>query len=98
MTPIERLEAQPALEPGDEGYWKVWGASYRDIRPGDIIACKSGLDPEGEVHTYEVADTKEWLPGVGIVTPEGKEIGIGGLQPLVVFRWNDRNMLADSVR
>jgi hypothetical protein len=49
---IEIIAAQPALQPGTEGYWKVWGASVRDITPGDLVILKYS---DGEVCEYEVS-------------------------------------------
>jgi hypothetical protein len=48
------LEAQGSLQPGQEGWWKVWGASVRDVQPGDIVMLKYADDAPGQVHEYEV--------------------------------------------
>ncbi len=45
------FNSQPALQPGEDGYWQVWGASIRDIQPGDLVMLKYS---DGETGMYEV--------------------------------------------
>lgn len=53
----EIINAQGRLEPGEEGYWKVWGASIRDIQRGDLVILKRATeDGKGEVCEYEVGE------------------------------------------
>jgi hypothetical protein len=52
----EIINNQPALEPGDDGYWKVWGARVWDVQPGDLVVLKYS---DGEVCEYEV---REYAP------------------------------------
>ena len=49
----EIINTQGRLEPGDEGYWRVWGASVRDIQPGDIVVLRYA---DGEACEYEVGE------------------------------------------
>lgn len=47
----EIINSQPALQPGQDGYWRVWGASVRDVQAGDIVLLKYA---DGEACEYEV--------------------------------------------
>lgn len=65
-----RLDDQGSLEPGTPGYWEVWGASARDIRPGDLVMSgwKDRDDPSVIHHAeYEVAEMAPW--GMSTVRP-----------------------------
>ncbi len=88
------IEAQPRLQPGEPGWWQVWGASVPDIRPGDYVLTK--------VEEFYVQDT--FVPeglraytSLGLVT-DGERSVIGRLCPIVLLRPGTRNTLSDSVR
>lgn len=82
------IEAQPVLHPGDEGWWKVYGARVRDIRPGDYVLCKDGEE-------FYVQDTYQGLdlirPGIVI---DGVRSSIGILHPITLLRKGTRATLA----
>jgi len=108
-TADERISAQPAMEPGTEGYWKVWGARVADVRPGDLVMLKYSDEP-GTVFSYVVGERVRRPEYQGrpvlmdTVRPKfsdqvtGEEFTIGAMQPIVLLRWGTHNTLADSVR
>lgn len=49
----EIINGQGRLKPGEEGYWRVWGASARDVQPGDIVVLRYA---DGEAGEYEVGE------------------------------------------
>lgn len=53
-----RLDAQGVLQPGEQGWWKVWGASARSIRTGDMLMAKRG----DEYFECEVANVDHSSP------------------------------------
>lgn len=90
---VAEFEAQQALEPGQCGWWKVWGARPVNIRPGDIVICKA---EEGGTETMYVEDTyasKAAPMRIGIVV-EGEEFTLGAFQPIVLVRRGIHNTLA----
>jgi hypothetical protein len=97
----DALDAQGVLQPGIEGWWKVWGAMACDIRKGDLIMTKG--DAAERYHEYEVA---EIIEESGVISAcrlrfrsaEGEDIAIGMLCPVIVLRKGTKNTLAGSVR
>jgi len=100
--PVEAaLNAQGILQPGQPGYWKVWGAQASDIRPGDLVMVK--YEDTG-IREYEVA---ELAPRGGsnlldVVRPRflstaGDLFTVGALQPVEVLRKDIQNRLAPSI-
>lgn len=94
MNAIEEFEAQPELAPGDEGWWKVWGASTADVRVGDIVICEF----DGVTYTKEIVqDRGDQIVGRQLTDAEGNKFMLGALQPIVLVRKGTQNTLADSV-
>jgi hypothetical protein len=99
-TPIATaLDAQGILQPGQEGYWQVWGARASDIRHADLVMVK-GRD--GQVREYAVAEPAPWGDIRDIAYPRfrdesGELFSVGALQPVVVLRRGTRHTLADSI-
>jgi hypothetical protein len=85
------IEAQPRLEPGTEGWWKVWGARARDIRPGDYV-----LTSDEEFFVQDVFAAKS-IARLGIVC-DGERSTIGLLCPVVILRRGTRHTLSESAR
>jgi hypothetical protein len=61
----EQASKTGALQPGDQGYWRVWGACARDIQPGDLVLMRWSGDGEAErgIHhfdEYEVVEMAPW--------------------------------------
>lgn len=84
------IEAQGRLEPGQPGYWKVWGASAHNIRPGDVVL----LDPDGDFELVDDVFTAKAAPiRVGLVI-RGERTTIGALCPVIVLRQGTHNTLA----
>jgi hypothetical protein len=89
------IEAQPVLHPGDEGWWRVYGARPRDIRPGDFVMTPDDLDG---FLVDDVFVNDAWR-GIrtGIVV-DGERQSIGTYCPIVLLRQASRAALAESVR
>lgn len=95
---MAEFESQPALDPGQDGWWKVWGASPQDIRAGDLVFTRGEAD--GDVDSFFVQETftsKAAPMRVGIVV-DGRQQSIGALAPIVLVRRGTKNTLAGSVR
>jgi hypothetical protein len=99
--PVTRaLDAQGTLQPGQDGYWRVWGATVGDIQAADLIMVKP---KDGEITEHEVA---EIVPEEGILAAMylrfidgiGEDVRIGRLCPVVVLRKGTHRTLARSVR
>lgn len=109
----EIINSQPALQPGQDGYWRVWGASVRDVQAGDIVLLKYA---DGEACEYEVDayaprgndhDTvTQAFRGVGNLNDQirprfratdGELFTIGALQPMALIRKSTHNILSDYV-
>jgi hypothetical protein len=86
-TARAEIEAQPVLHPGDEGWWKVYGASTRSIRPGDYVLAK-----EEEFYVQDTYPREDFVR-VGIVI-DGVKSSIGILHPIILLRRGTRATLA----
>jgi hypothetical protein len=90
---LRQVEAQGVLQPGTEGWWKVWGARVSDIRPGDLVL--SGGDNADLIEgTFEA---KAAPVRVGFIA-DGERFTLGALVPVIVLRRSTHNLLAGSVR
>ena len=87
MGATETLEAQGELQPGDQGYWKVWGARPNDIRVGDIVMTDGSEDQVAEIDRSDIVRVR-------IVTTTGDRFSLGALCPVIVLRWGTHNTLA----
>jgi hypothetical protein len=85
------IEAQPALQPGESGWWKVWGARARDIRPGDYV-----LTADEEFYVQDTFAAKS-IVRLGIVC-DGERSTIGMLCPVVILRPGTHHTLSESAR
>lgn len=94
MTVHDEIVAQGALKPGEPGWWKIWGASVRDIRPGDAVMDSS---EEGFYLVEDMYLAKSSPLRVGIVV-NGERMTIGAMTPVIVMRRSTHNILAESVR
>ena len=102
-TPFnDQLAAQGDLQPGEEGYWQVWGARVGDIKPGDLVMLKYSDAPEPS--EYQVAEAAPRGDGhlMDTVRPRflatsGELFTVGALQPIVVLRKGTRHTLAESI-
>jgi hypothetical protein len=112
MTKMDQQEQDKAgmgLEPGDEGYWPVWGGNARDIRPGDLLFIGWKITPDDGSPSYnkfadvEVAEMAEFTAPtmnsirVGFITTSGVFASVGMLQPVQICRWGTHNTLANSI-
>lgn len=92
---VAQFEGQGALQPGSEGWWKVWGASVRHIRTGDLVATLSE-DGERELDWMLIQDrfgAKAAPLRQGFVV-DGERVTLGALAPVVVLRRGTHNTLA----
>jgi hypothetical protein len=93
------LDAQGVLQPGEEGFWQVWGASIRDVCVGDLIMVKwSNPDrTTAEITEHEVAEVRRDIP-LGVTDTEGNRFRIGALQQFRLFRKGTHNTLSNFCR
>lgn len=80
------IEAQPVLQPGTEGWWKVYGVSGRHIRPGDYVLV--GDDEFFVQDTYAPLNVARH----GIVV-DGERQTIGTLANVTVLRRGTKSTL-----
>lgn len=82
--------AQGAITPGTEGWWKVWGAQVRHIRPGDLVL--SGDNVELIADRFE---SKSAPLRVGFVDTDGNRFTLGARAPIALLRRGSHHLLAD---
>jgi hypothetical protein len=90
------LEAQPRMEPGTEGWWQVWGACVRDIRPGDAVAFAH--DGVTEWHYVEDTFVAKNAPIRWGIVEDGERYTLGAFTPIALLRRGTHHTLAASVR
>lgn len=91
------LDAQGAIAPGVEGWWKVWGARPYDVKAGDLVLydhTKEGS--EGWALIEDTFTPKAYPIRVGWVA-EGEKFTMGAGVPIIVLRRGTHHTLADSV-
>ena len=94
-TPLtDALDAQGILQPGEQGWWRVYGARAEDILPGDLVMIK---DDE-----FQVAERAPWgnrwdTLRVRFRTAAGELRTVGMLQPVEVVRRGTHCTLAQSI-
>ena len=91
---LAQFEAQGTLQPGEEGWWKVWGANVHSVRKGDLVLSTSSVT--GKVVADLVEDTfvSKSYPMRGGLIADGKEFTLGALTNIIVVRWGTHNTLA----
>lgn len=90
------IEAQGELQPGEAGWWQVWGASPRDIEGGDYVLLKT----EGGVDEFYVAETYRCANHgmqYGIIV-DGVKMTLGALSRITILRPGTKSTLSGSVR
>lgn len=85
------------IQPGTQGWWKVWGARVRDIKPGDLVVSKTD-DGEYEVDLIEDVYTPKNHPLRWGFIIAGERVTMGALHSVIVLRQALHNILAESVR
>lgn len=86
---VAAYEAQPVLQPGEPGWWEVWGASPQDIRPGDLVLLKGG----DSIFVQDTFLAKAHPIRVGLIS-DGEKCTLGVLCPIALIRQGTRNTLA----
>lgn len=85
---IREVEVQPTLQPGEEGWWKVWGATPYHIQAGDIVITSTET-----FYVEDVYEPKSAPVRVGIVV-DGEQSTIGAGCPIRLLRRGTKNTLA----
>lgn len=93
---VAEFLCQSTLQPGEEGWWRVWGASARDIRAGDIVCTKDSSDYPDVAFVEETFTARSHPIRVGIVV-EGQRQTLGALVPILLVRKGTHNTLSDSI-
>ena len=88
---VKELEAQGVLQPGESGWWKVWGANIHSAKVGDLVITK-----EYEFLIEDVFEAKAHPVRRGFVV-DGKRITMGALVPCVVMRQETKNTLDERM-
>jgi hypothetical protein len=98
---VAAFESQGVLQPGETGWWKVWGANPHTIRTGDLVMFKHDNEYETNLITGTFVSNAHPLR-VGLVSDacefEDGKFTLGAFGPVVVVRWGDRNTLAENLR
>lgn len=90
----KQLSADERLQPGDSGYWEVWGAGTFDVIAGDIIVTFDN----GTLVCEEIASCRNNTVQMVFTTVSDKAFSLGHLfRQFKVFRLGTHNMLANSV-
>jgi hypothetical protein len=89
------------LQPGQEGYWKIWGASSRDVVAGDLVIAR--WEQEDGSHVLAEYAIQEKLDNGNGFAPRflaesGESFRLGALQRIVVLRWGTGNTLSKHCR
>jgi hypothetical protein len=92
------------LQPGDPGYWQVWGARAADIRPGDLVMMARGEGDARQFYEFQCAECLPTRPDhlIGDTcqprfrTTDGRVLGVGMVQRIKIVRYGTHNTLADS--
>jgi hypothetical protein len=101
----DALDAQGRMEPGTEGWWKVWGACAADIQPGDLVmvgwrddnGCK-GIDEHTVGNPAPWGDLRDSCRRRFTDPVTGKPFSVGYLQPVAIVRRGTHNILSDYAR
>jgi hypothetical protein len=89
------IKAQQRIQPGTDGWWKVYGARVADIRPGDYVFTRDDLDGFLVEDTYTNEGWRGFRAGIVV---DGERMSIGTLCPIVLLRRGTKGTLADSIR
>jgi hypothetical protein len=99
-TPVtEALNGQGTLRPGQEGWWKVYGAQASDVQAGDLIMVKP-RDAEITEHAITRIVPEDGMRGamfLRFIDAAGEDLRIGRLCPVIVLRKGTQNTLAGSI-
>jgi hypothetical protein len=87
-----QMESDTRLQPGQEGWWRVWGAKTWDVKVGDIIVTS---EEEGLVFD-EVTELSIEPTRLKYVNQDGKTwtIGHASRQNWFLYRKGTHNTLA----
>lgn len=93
---FREFESQGELQPGEEGYWKVWGAMVRHIRPGDLVLSKTNPDDLSICIDLieDVYTPKNYPLHFGVVI-NGDKFTLGALTAIILLRKGTKNTLAE---
>jgi hypothetical protein len=87
------------LQPGQAGWWRIWGSSVKDIRVGDAFAWRQ---PERD---GKPAYTSDWHYAQEVegsfpkfITCDGERFSLGLLTAVEVFRQDTHNILSPYCR
>lgn len=98
-TPVEVLKAQlespVRLQPGEAGYWQVWGANTYVIEVGDIIVT---IDNDSNLVYDEVVSFEHQPTRVRIHGADESTFTLGHwFTNFKLFRFGTKNTLAKAV-
>ena len=91
----DTLNKQGILAPGEHGYWRVWGADARHIRPDDLLLVRwTNADQSHEITEHKVLLVEEHLCGRRVLDTQGQTFLVGYLGTIVLLREGTKNTLA----
>lgn len=93
------LDAQGTIQPGTEGWWRVFGACAKDIRVSDMVMVEYADTGVREFMVSELAPTGDISDVIAprFLATDGNRYRVGALQKVVVLRRGTRHILADSI-
>lgn len=85
-----QAQGQGTLQPGEQGWWRVWGANITHVRAGDILLAK------GDAPTLiaERFEAKAAPLRQGFVSAEGERFTMGAMARIEILRPGTHNTLA----
>jgi hypothetical protein len=86
------FEAQGAIPSGTEGWWRIWGASARHVRAGDLVLTL--VDDELKYDLVQELFEAKAAPMRWGYVADGERLTLGALYPFHLLRWGTKHTLA----
>lgn len=80
-------------QPGEAGYWQVWGATVHHVQPGDLMMSRNDDGSINVDYVEDVYTPKNHPLRWGFIVA-GKKVTLGAFTPITVMRPSTHNLLA----
>jgi hypothetical protein len=108
VSPVSALiDAQGILQPGEPGYWQIWGANITHAEEGDLLLVRwedKETPPNVTIGEYIIASIDPDPPWCPVITaasttdppypPNGERFRVGMGQRITLLRQGTHNTLA----